>query len=355
MKVVKNILILCVAVVVLAAFSSCNRRPLDPMNEFVEIRVVVDVDAISNITMDIYNENIPVPQPSTDVMRVLVFDPGTKKLLTESFISSKSISEAGNEVLSGTLNISYGNYDIIVYNFDTPTTKVTGFAEEEALLAYTDELTESQKARYLGRAATKADDELEEKEGITINEEPDHFLVAHENDIRVTPHDEVIVIETEARTIVDSYYIQIHVEGMQYASAATAVISGLSPSNHFGLPQRTDEPSVGVPFDMLKSTDKNLPGENKDVLCAVFNTFGKIPDIESDLYVTFNVVDVAGHLQQYSTNLNTVFLTEDAIEHHWLLIDETWVIDNPTPDEPTDGGFVPKVDDWEEEYGEIVL
>ena len=164
------------------------------------------------------------------------------------------------------------------------------------------------------------------------------------------------MIRTTANTVVDTYYIQIHVEGMQYASSATAIINGLSPSNHFALNERTEDPTAAVCFDMIKSTDENLAGDNKDVLCAVFNTFGKIPEATSNLHVTFNVVDTGGNLQQKEINLDRIFKTEDAILHHWLLIDETWTIQKPdhTSGE-SGGGFKPVVDDWEEEHGDIIL
>ena len=347
-------LVCCVAALLLTLVA-CERRPLNEPSEYVQIRVRVDIKTVANVMVDIYNKNIPVPDLNTDMMRVLVYDPVTKKLLTQSFISGKSYAEDGSQILTGTLNIAYGNYDILVYNFDTPVTQVMSESDEDDILAYTSEIPAAQKARYSGR--TKADgDGIDDLMDLDMRYEPDHLLVAREHNLRVSPHDSLIVISTEAHTVIDSYYLQIHVGGMQYASSAMAVISGLSPSNHIGLNERTEDPSVAVAFDLLKSTDPNLPGENKDVLCAIFNTFGKIPEITSDLIVTFNVIDVAGNLQQFQTSLDKVFLTEDAILRHWLLIDETWVIDNPLPDEPpTNGGFQPIVDDWEEEYGEIVL
>ena len=239
---------------------------------------------------------------------------------------------------------------MIVYNFDTPTTQVLSESNENEALAYTNPIPESLKSKY---ALSKADDPGYE---ISVNYEPDHFVVAREHELRVSPHDSILVIHTTAHTIIDTYYLQIHVEGMQYAAAATAVISGLSPSNLFGLDERTEQPSAAVCFDLLKSTDKNIPGENKDVLCALFNTFGKIADVDSDLLVTFNVTDTAGNLLQYDFDLNSVFKTEDAIERHWLLIDQTIVIPNPSPGpNPSNGGFQPVVDDWEVQYGEIAL
>ena len=147
---------------------------------------------------------------------------------------------------------------------------------------------------------------------------------------------------------------------MQCASTASAVISGLSPSNHIGYNIRTVDPSAAVVFDMQKGQDLSLDGDNKDILCAVFNTFGKIDQISSDLFITFNVLDTAGNLRQYSANLDDVFKTEEAILYHWLIIDESClVIDIPdpgvTPPTPGNGGFQPQVDDWEEETGEIAL
>ena len=335
---------------VVAVFSSCERRLLTDPSEFVQILVEVNVTAVANVRVNVYNEHIPVPDVSTDMMRVLVYDTATKNLLSQSFLSAKAYNEAGNQVLSGPLNISYGNYDIIVYNFDTPTTQISGESNEDAITAFTTELPPAMKNSYLGRTKIDEDD-------LQIRYEPDHLVVAAEHNLRISPHDTLVVITTEANTIVDSYYLQIHVEGMQYATQATAVISGLSPANHFGIGERETNPAVAVAFELNKSQDENIPGENKDGLCAVFNTFGKIPDSSSELIVTFNVIDTAGNLQQFETSLDRVFLTEDAIERHWLLIDETWTIINPDPNPNPGGGggFQPSVDDWEEEFGEISI
>ena len=344
-KSVKYILAVLLALPLIA---SCHRRPLFDAEERIAIRVEVNIKAIANVTSDIYNEKIPVPDLTTDMMRVMVYDPDTQNLLTQSFISNKSFAEDGSQVLSGALNISYGTYDFVVYNFDTPTTQVASENNESSIVAYTNEISEALKVRYMPSKA--------ENDDVSIRYEPDHLVVAREHDLYISPHDTLIVVETEARTVVDTYYIQIHVEGMQYAAQASAVISGLSPSNRFGLNERTVDPSAAVAFDLIKSQDDKYDGANKDVLCAVFNTFGKIEDVSSELIVTFNVVDTEGNLLQYETSLDTIFKTEDAIERHWLLIDDTWVIPNPNPNpNPGGGGFQPTVGEWEEEQGEIVL
>ena len=343
-------ILLVLSATVLAA-SACIRRDLGDPNELVKIRVQVDIQAISNITTNVYNEKIPAPSLNTDMMRVMVYDPSSKNVVTQSFISNKTYNENGEQVFNGTLNIGFGNFDVLVYNFDTPTTQVRQESNEMSALAYTNPIPEVQQSKYM---ASKAQRDI--AGNFSINYEPDHFVVARERNLRISPRDTVVVIETTAKTIIDTYYLQIHVEGMQFASSATAVISGLSPSNHFGLNERTEDPTAGVCFDLLKSTDERYAGANKDVLCAVFNTFGKIEDVASDLIVTFNVTDTAGNLLQYDFDLNTVFKTKEAIEYHWLLIDDTITIPDPGPGPAQGGGgFQPKVDDWEEEQGEIVL
>jgi hypothetical protein len=341
----KSVIISSLLLCVLAVVAACNRRPLEDMMEKILLKVTINLDGVSNVTCDIYNPEVQIPNTNTDMLRVMVYDRNTHALITQSFISEKSVDEQGHQVISGLLNISYGNYDFLVYNFDTPSTLIRNENNEDEILAYTSEMPASAAAHYAGGSSYSG----------TISYQPDHLMVSRDQDYRISPHDELTVVETTAYTVIDTYYIQIHVEGLQFASSATAVISGLSPSNKIGPNERTTSPSTAVAFDLVKSTDKNMAGDNKDVLCAVFNTFGKLEDASSDLIVTFNVVDTAGNLLQKEVNLNQVFRTEDAIEHHWLLIDETWTIVDPTPVKPQSGGFQPLVDDWEEVNGEIIL
>jgi hypothetical protein len=357
--------ILLAAALVMVSFSACHRRPLEDPSEAVRIAIKVDVKTVTNVNANIrssvvlYGSNTTLweeklSQLDPELMRVLVYDPETNKLLTQSFISAASIDEEGNKVFMGSLGISHGNYNFLVYNFDTPTTQVSQENNEASIIAYTDEISANIKARYLG---TKAEEEYED---INIHYEPEHLLVANEKDVRISPHDTLVVVRTEASTVVDTYYLQVRVKGMQFASSATAVISGLSPSNHIGYNERTIDPSAAVVFEMQKGQDLSLDGDNKDVLCAVFNTFGKIDSISSNLYVTFNVYDTAGNLRQYSANLDTVFNSEEAKLYHWLIVDESClVIDIPdpgvTPPSGGNGGFQPVVDDWTEETGEISL
>ena len=357
--------ILLLAMVLLATVS-CHRRPLEEPSEAISINIDVNVRAVTNVTADIrtsvkiYGTNTSlwddkIEQLHPELMRVLVYDPATDKLISQSFISRTETKADGEAVFSGNLGISHGNYNILVYNFDTPTTQVTAENTEEGIIAYTDEIPAAMRTRLLG---TKAEDYYN---GISIRYEPEHLMVGNERDLRISPHDTLVVIHTEARTIVDTYYLQVRVKGLQFASSATAVISGLSPSNHIGRNQRTQDSPAAVAFEMKKGQDISLDGDNQDVLCAVFNTFGKIDGVSSELFVTFNVYDTAGNLLQYEANLDQVFESELAKKNKWLIIDDSvLVIDIPDPGNGQPGesggsGFQPKVDDWNEENGEILL
>lgn len=354
--------ILLLAFAMVTALVSCERRPLVEPSETVRIKIKVNVKTVTNVntnirnTVHLYapNESLWEPklkQLDPSLMHVVVYDPKTDMLVSERFVDAVSTGDDGQKVFSGDLTIGRGDFNFLVYNFDTPTTHVSQWNSEKTILAYTDEIPLSLRSRILG---TKAD---EDYDGVSIYFEPEHLLVANERNVRISPHDTVVVVHTEASTVVDTYYLQVRVKGLRFADAATAVISGLSPSNHIGYNLRTVDPSAAVVFNMEKGYDTSIDGENQDVLCAVFNTFGKIDDISSNLYVTFNVYDIAGNLRQYTANLDTVFKSELCEKYHWLIINDE-IIDIPDPGTDTpggSGGFQPQVDEWEEEVGEIAI
>ena len=104
------------ALLAVLCIAACHRRPLLEPSELVKISVEIDVDNISNITCDIYNDdpNLGTKSVTTDMMRVMVYDPSNGKLLTQSFISDKTINEKGHEVISGTLEIGAGDFDFLL-------------------------------------------------------------------------------------------------------------------------------------------------------------------------------------------------------------------------------------------------
>ena len=355
MKKIAYILLLTLAV---AATAACHRRPLVDMEERIAIKVTIDVDTVCNVGRYIYNDQIPVPNTNTDMLRVFLYDHNTHRQIAQTFISDKSYDEAGHQVISGLMNIIKGTFDFLVYNFDTPSTLIKDDNGEEDITAYTQELSDQVRIAVFG-----SPEAANAFPGNMLSEQPDHLMVAQEKDYYIAPHTELPTLEMTAHTCINSYYIQIRVKGLRFVNSCNAVVSGLYSANKFGcepvspwtVGQRIGNPETATYFNMVKSTDKNIQDENQDVLCAVFNTFGKIEDSNSDLYVTFNLIDTEGNKLRKTINLNSVFRTEDALQRHWLLLEEVWEIDDPIPHPVNGGGFVPLVDDWDEEYGEIEL
>lgn len=345
MNKIRLALAIALAAVVAAG---CQLRPLEDPSELVQIKVTVDTDNISNVSCDFYNPHITYPGISTDMIRCMFYDPKTGKLLNQSFIQDKTINSNGQEVLSGTVKILSGDFDIVCYNFDTPNTLVRGESGFETMTAYTSDVSTAIKSRF-SVLAGKGDD-------ARVVNTPDHLVVSRDPDYRIAPHSELTTIETTAKTCIDTYYIQIRVKNGKYAASTSAVLSGLSPENKFALDERNTADPSSIFFDMQLSRDeKRYAGEEDDqVLCAVFNTFGKIDSASSDLSITVSVATNTGTVVEKTVDMDKIFATSDAKNHHWLIIDE--FIDIPDPvDPPTGGGFNPVVDDWEEEHGEITL
>ena len=334
-----------VVALITVVFASCKRRPLVDEVDNIDISISMEINTIINITTQIYNELIPVPKIEPEMMRVMFFNPDTKQLVTQAFITNKDKDAEGNLVIKGNIRIQPGVYDLLCYNFDTSSTLVGAENSWNTIEAYTDEISQEMYTRF-GRNADKC----------RISYEPDHLLVAREKNLNIKTSNKTMVIRTNASTVIDSYYVQVRLKNGKFASSASAVLTGMAPSNKFALDQRNYAFPGGVFFEMVRSQDLKMRAEEPtDVLCATFSTFGKVPDANSDLYITFNIITVDGKKVERTYNMNEIFKTEDAIKRHWLLIDD--VIEIPKPDVPEGGGggFNPGVNDWEEEEGEIEI
>ncbi len=321
-----------------AVLSGCQRRPLEDLDYNTLIKVKINVEAIHNVTCDIYNEKIPLPEIQLDVMHAVFFEDASGDLAAETYLTGKGVDEEGNVEFSGSLSIAPGTYRLYSYNFGTETTLVTDTYLWEGVKAYGLGVPERISSAY----STKVPD------GESFTYSPDHLVVARSPQEVIPYHTGVYTVRAEARTVVESYYLQIKVDGLQYVNTATAVLSGLSSANFIALGSRVDEPQSTVWFDLEKSDDKGVP-----VICAVFNTFGRPDGSLNELEVTFDILTKDGRREQRTFDISELFLSEACVKHHWLLLDETIHIDPPEPG--GSGGFDPSVDDWEDEHHDIIL
>ncbi|MGN0188449.1 MAG: DUF5119 domain-containing protein [Candidatus Cryptobacteroides sp.] len=326
---------------VLLLLTACEFRPLNKMDFQTDIQVDVNIDAVLNVTCDVYNEKIPLPQVESNVFRVLFFDTEEDRLLGDSFIyDSYTDPGTGSKGIKGKISILPGEYRMMIYTFGTESTLIGDYDSWDNSRAYTSSLSEND----LRTLALKAPD------GERINYQPDHLLlVSHERET-IPYHTGVYTVMAEARSIVESYYLQVKVQGLQYVSSARAILSSMAPSSALATRTPDYENPVSLYIDLLKSEDGG-----EDVVCNVFNTFGRIPGSTNGLKVTFDLKTVDGRTVTREFDISDLFESEDCIKHHWLLIEE--VIDVPKPPETGSGGggFNPIVGDWEEERHEIEI
>lgn len=323
----------------LLSLASCHRRPLFDPEDAALLKVRLVTDGINNVTANIYNEQIEHPVITSDMMRVFVYDEVGASLLSQGFLQSKSTDARGYEVLSGPVAFSPGNYRLLSYNFDIGDTYIADENDYNAVYAYTNEIPQALYSRFGSRA-----------DGLgAVYYEPEHVMVARNPELNIEPSLSLRTIEMDAHTVVDSYYIQIRISGQEnIASKASglAVLSGLSQCGLLGEGVPGGEP-VSIYFEMQRSTDPRIDDENQQVLCAVFNTFGRLDDVPSNLKITLTVLARNGETHQKEIDMTPIFQTEDARLRHWLLIDEVWDIPDISGSEEG-GGFGPSVTDWED-------
>lgn len=334
---------------VLLFAASCERRPLLDISSVVTVRAILRTDSIQNVTTGIYNSHVSVPKIAPKVMRVMFYDPDTKDLKSQGFLYNKGVTPDGYAYLEGEVYADAGTYDILCYNFDTPTTLIKNEKKWYSITAYTSEISEHLYSRFKSRA-----DASEPNHKIYYT--PEHLLVGRKMAYTIPEHTAEHKIEIETRTIVDTYYIQIKLKNGRYASDALAILTDLAPSNQISANQPKYDEYAATFFDMQRSTDTRVRSGNPNVLCAVFNTFGKRPDnidptLESRLYITFNILTVEGKTLEMTVNMDSIFQTEPALNNKWLLIDKT--IEIPIPEDTVGGGFKPIVNNWNKYNGII--
>ena len=337
---------LLLLVSLMLTFAACERRPLVEYAGKVKVRVVLDTKEIPNVTSGIYNEKVVAPLTVPGTFRVLFYDHVTNELESQAFISRKGVDENGEHFYEGYVFLNPGKYDMVCYNFDTPSTLVNKEQNKNTIEAFTSEISEHLYTRFKSRVDLPIP---------RIYYEPDHFFVARENGVEVLNSDDFFSISTKASTIIDTYYVQVRLVNGQYASNAVAMLTDLAPSSKFAIDEPKYNEYAGTYFEMYRSVDMRKRAPDQDVLCAVFNTFGKRPDhieptAESQLYLSFNVVTADGNSVEMTLNMDSIFQTTEAKEHKWLFIDKEIVLP-----EPESGGFEPSVEGWNDQVGEIEL
>lgn len=331
------------AAVVVSVLYGCERRPLLDPEYGVKLRMEIVTDAVKNVTEDIYNKDISRQEIVPDMMHILLYDESGERIISEQYVDDTEVNEDGNTVFKAVFGVLPGRYRILGYSFGTAGEKPIALEVRDwhkAADAYASSSLVPEKI------STKYKSKGSEHEDVIY--EPEHLMVVSET-VDIPYHEEVYTVEAEARTVIESWYLQVRVDGMQWVSGVQAFLSGMASANFIADDRRVEDPMVTVYFPL----EKGLDGET-EVLCAVFNTFGRVPDSVNDLNIVLNLQTVDGKNQRWEKDISYLFDTEEARLHHWLLLDEVITVEKPEV-EGGGGGFDPSVGDWEEEEKEIIL
>lgn len=360
-----------IAVIGIALMSaSCERRPLNERgsnNLLLRLKIELRVKNSGEL-------------PDPEVMRVIFFNPETGKRYTEDYVPAEG----------GYISVAPGNYNMIIYNFDTESTLVHGDNSTGTIEAYTNEISSALKSNAL-RAITKSLEKLEKEieqntatkgDAQTLAEEidwanamkdlqsrpivyePDHLFVAREN-VTIYNRTGEQVIEGYAESVVETYILAVRIKNKKYMASANALLTGQIRSNFIAYPKEEGKTDTNVTLYFNMNSDltdfpeekraeiQQLQAEDKDLIWCTFNTFGKNPHVDTRLWLTILVTNTDGQTEEWHTDITDYF--EDN-EDQYIYIEEPFVdVPEPTPGGGGKGGFQPGVEDWEEEHHDILI
>ena len=326
----------------------CERRPLMDMCNTHYVRVYIN-ENLKNVTEGFYNENNAKPEYNQpDVLRLILADVETGKERAVRFLRDMGKDERGT-YYEGWIIADPGRYNLMVYNFDTETTVVNEYNSYFNAKASTNEIATHLRSRIPSRG-------LNQEEKIVYD--PDHLFAATCGEIDVPYVEEVDTLLSHegdyfvAQSIVKSYYIQVKVKGMEYATSSVGLLSGMSGSSWVNGSGMDEEDNVTIYFE-LQSGVSPAAGIKRDaatgeaIIYTTFSTFGKLPNAENNLEITFDFLTVYGEPHSETLNITPEFLTTDAINNQWLLLNHVIEIPDPpvTPGQGG-GGLKPEVDEW---------
>lgn len=312
--------------------AGCERRPLEEMDDGLYLNL--------NLNLNITNHPQPVSKP--ELMRVIFYDSESLEFISDDYVLPEG----------GYISARPGKYKMVIYNFDTESTLVRGDSYAPQLEAYTNDIPSTTRTALLTklRAASKSG-YMAPSAAERIVYEPDHLFVARE-DVEILHRTGTQTIHADASSIVETYYLGVKVQGGENLVSAQALLSGQSAGNNFAFEGGVSQQSVILYFDMKSGINDRYGSE---VLQTTFNTFGKLPEEVSRLWLTIVATNVSGTTISWQQDITDLFKDN---EDKYIYIEED--PDNPLiiPDPPPTtqgGGFQPEVDDWDTIYEDILL
>lgn len=314
----KRIPIYIIAMLLCIFVSSCKRRPLTTADYMVIVNIEIEKDIVNHTV-----------EKDPSLMRCIFYDSETGGFVTQAFLPP-----TGGQVSL----IPSREYDVLVYNFDTESTWLEDENWYHKIYASTSLIPDSFRTKLRSRA-TKGEEEL-------IVYDPDHLFVGRLNDVFIPARSvdaPPVILNVNCETVVESWLLEVKtITGVKNIGSMAAVITSLSGSNRIGPNERSTN-FVSVYFD-------NQVIDENGLLTAKFNTFGWNKDIKEKQILSLVFTDVAGKGHVFNVDVSDQFPNNKE-----QIIRIELDIDIPEPMTSGDGGFVPKVDDWDEINTDIII
>lgn len=353
MRKIMHILLTLLMVVILDA---CNFRPLTDYNNTHYVRVYID-EEIDNTTKGFYRDDIIKPQyKRPEVMKVVLAEEASGRVVAEKYLRNQGDDEKVH-YYDGYIICSPGEWNLMAYNFDTQSTQISDPSNIRQAKAFTNNIASHLYSSLFSRFNAKGDDDKFKDERIVY--EPDHLFVVESESVKVGYSGQIDTLRTQngqyftAGTIVEAWYIQVNIKGLNNLSSAVSLLNGLSGSKQLINSQIDKNDPITLYFEMAPGLKtKNDP--NEGILYSTFYTFGNIPDKDNDLNITFDLMTNYGKPMSATLDITEEFSKPLAVDHHWIILDKTLVI----PDKPKGsegGGFAPGVDDWGDVNTDLII
>lgn len=338
--------------------TSCEHRLLEDPIDFSKgrfLRVYFN-EHIRNVSFGFYDASKqPSNYQSPVLLRVVCADPLSGEVVTERYLSDYGRDEKGYYI-QGNISAPEGAYKLMAYTCDVEHVNFLYEYSFHSLMAYSVELSSSEANRVFPTR----------DENVLINEpihhQPGHLFVANVDNVYFGPEVLSDTIFTEAKshpvaeTIVKTYYMQVNVKGVEYVKSAVALITGMSGGKRiYNNEMLTDDP-VSIFFSLNNGMDKARTDKETRVAYATFNTFGKLPDVEGYIEISFEFKTIYNTVQTETFRVTDLFETPMVRDNQWIIIDKVIEIVPPEGEEDvTGGGLSPGVSDWEQIEGSITI
>lgn len=337
----------------LMLLTACEHRELSDPNLGHYLRIYLDED-IKNVTCGFYDESLKRPEyQRPHVMRVVLADPESGKVVSERFFQSQGEDERGYYI-DGHIGAVAGTYNLLVYNFGSVVTHIRNEQDYYQMQAYTEPVSEHY-LQYLAASRQEVEDQ-------DIVYEPEHLFHAVGEPVVIPQSSQVDTLKTAsgdwftAHSVVKSYYLQLRIKGVEWVTSAASLLSGMAGATLLhGHEQMVETQPVNLFFTMNYTGKQAARDGNGStaVLYATFSTFGKLPNLPSTLTLSFEFRKRDGSSQVEKIDITPEFEKPLAKNEQWILLDHEIVI--VPPEGAIGGGMSPGVDKWEDVTSEIEM